>query len=135
MRGGAIWLGAAFGVMFSVPLLAQDGKASTQEGVYSREQALRGEEVYLGYCRSCHSPEAHTSDTFSATWSGKPLAELFAYIRERMPKNEPGSLSAQEAVDVVAYLLRINRMPQGFEELPADTATLRKIRFESSKSP
>ncbi len=110
-------------------------KLSTAEGVYSREQAVRGEDAYMGYCRSCHTPESHNSDTFVSTWNGKPLAELFDYILERMPKNEPGSLSRQEVVDVVAYLLRLNRMPQGTDELPADSAALKKIRFDVQKSP
>jgi mono/diheme cytochrome c family protein len=120
----------ALAVMCFAPLGAQE-KTSTSDGVYSREQAVRGDEIYQMLCRSCHTPESHNGGTFSATWSGKPLAGLFDYIRERMPKNEPGTLSPQEAADVLAYLLRLNRMPQGFEDLPADTATLRKIRFET----
>jgi len=50
-----------------------------------------------------------------------------------MPKNEPGSLTPQEYADVVAYLLRMNRMPPGSDELSTDVATLKKIRIEKVK--
>jgi hypothetical protein len=47
-----------------------------------------------------------------------------------MPKNEPGSLTPQEYVDVVAYLLRMNNLPTGSGDLSTDVAQLRRIRIE-----
>jgi mono/diheme cytochrome c family protein len=114
----------------SLPLPAQPS-TSTTAGVYSDEQAIRGRDVYLGNCKSCHSPESHTGAIFKATWEGRPLADLFAYISERMPKNEPGSLSPQENADVLAYLLKLNRMPAGMADIPADSTALRSIRIDS----
>jgi mono/diheme cytochrome c family protein len=116
--------------MFSTPALAQPASRSSSTGVYSREQGSRGEEVYVGQCRSCHTPEAHASPTFQAAWGGKSLHELYAYIRERMPKNDPASLSDQEYVDVLAYLLRLNRAPVGAAELPPEPDALKTIRFD-----
>ena len=105
--------------------------ASTRAGVYSDAQAIRGRDVYLGNCKSCHSPESHTGAIFKSSWEGRPLAELFAFISERMPKNEPGTLSPQENADVVAYLLQLNRMPPGAADIPADSTAMRSIRIES----
>jgi mono/diheme cytochrome c family protein len=116
------------------PAVAQS-VASTRAGVYSDAQAIRGRDVYLGNCKSCHSPETHTGAIFRNSWEGRALAELFAYISERMPKNEPGSLSAQENADVVAYLLQLNRMPPGTAEIPADSTAMRSIRIESPLTP
>ena len=131
-----LWPIPAFAVMFSAPLVAQSPPArSTVQGVYNREQATRGQDVYIGQCRSCHTPEAHASPTFQATWGGKPLAEIYSYIRERMPKSEPGSLSDQEYIDVLTYVLRLNRMPAGDTELPADAETLKGIRFDTKSLP
>jgi S-disulfanyl-L-cysteine oxidoreductase SoxD len=128
-----LWPIVLLGVILSAPAIAQSAPArSTTAGVYNREQASRGQDVYLGQCRSCHTPEAHASATFQATWNGKSLAELFGYLRDRMPKSEPGTLSEQEYIDVLTYLLRLNRMPAGSEELPADAATLKAIRFETT---
>lgn len=106
------------------------GGASTNDGVYTREQALRGQDVYAGNCKSCHTPESHSGPIFTSTWNGKPLLELYAYVRDLMPKNDPGTLSLEEYADVLAYILRLNRLPVGDVELPTDTTALRRIRFQ-----
>lgn len=103
---------------------------TTADSVYSREQAERGQDTYAGYCRSCHAAETHTGAAFEAAWNGKSLAQLFGLVREKMPKNEPGSLSDQEYADVVAYLLQMNHMPAGPRELPADSVPLKSIRIQ-----
>ncbi|HUF25576.1 MAG TPA: cytochrome c [Gemmatimonadaceae bacterium] len=116
--------------------VAQNGvPTSTRHGVYTRTQALRGEDIYAGNCRSCHTPESHTGSMFRTRWDGRPLSELYLYIVEAMPKADPGSLSPQEYADVLAYLLRLNRMPQGDADLPADPAALKTVRIETEKSP
>ena len=74
-------------------------------------EAARGNEVYLMQCKSCHTPASHTGVVFANSWHGKPLSELYTYIVERMPKNEPGSLQPYEYADVLAYLLKLNEMP------------------------
>ena len=106
------------------------GGASTKDGVYTREQAMRGQDVYAGNCKSCHTPESHTGPIFTSKWNGKPLLELYAYVRDLMPKNDPGTLSPEEYAAVVAYMLRMNRQPMGDVDLPTDTVALRAIRFQ-----
>jgi mono/diheme cytochrome c family protein len=142
--GFRVWLSAVTICMFFAPVrdaAAQShsrpraNSKTTKSGVYTAEQAARGRDVYLGNCKSCHTPESHTGATFNATWNKRSLVELYGFLRERMPKNEPGSLSAQEYADVLAYLLRMNRMPSGRSELPADSAAMKKIRIETTKSP
>jgi hypothetical protein len=49
-----------------------------------------------------------------------------------MPKNDPGSLADEDYVDAIAYLLRLNGMPVGTRELPADSLALTRIRIDSS---
>jgi hypothetical protein len=70
---------------------------------------------------------------FASWWDRKPLSELFQFVATRMPKNEPGSLAPEEYADVVAYLLRMNDMPPGDQDLPADSVALKKIRIEAAK--
>jgi hypothetical protein len=82
-------------------------------------------------CVSCHAASTHTGPAFATSWVGKPLSELFSYVSERMPKNDPGSLSWEDYADVVAYLLRLNGMPTGREELPADSVRLKDIRIQA----
>ncbi len=111
---------------------------TTLAGVYTDEQASRGKDVYAGSCRSCHTPASHTGATFNKWWRGKPLSDLFTFVSTRMPKNDPGSLAPEDVADVVAYLLKMNAMPVGPGELPADVDSLKKFRIEAkpkSSSP
>jgi S-disulfanyl-L-cysteine oxidoreductase SoxD len=104
---------------------------STLDGLYTDEQASRGKDVYLNSCRSCHTPASHTGATFNQWWRGKHLSDLFAFVSTRMPKNDPGSLAPEDVADVMAYLLKMNAMPVGPNELPADADSLKKYRIEA----
>jgi mono/diheme cytochrome c family protein len=107
---------------------------TTLSGVYTAAQASRGKNVYAGTCKQCHTPESHTGATFAKWWAGKQLSDLFMYVTQNMPKNDPGSLAPEEYVDVMAYLLRMNAMPVGNAELPPDPDELQRIRI-SLKRP
>jgi S-disulfanyl-L-cysteine oxidoreductase SoxD len=107
---------------------------STLNGIYTDEQALRGRDVYLGSCKSCHSPQSHTGATFNQWWRGKQLSDLFTFVKTRMPKNDPGSLAPEDAADVIAYLLKMNAMPVGENELYPDADSLKQFRIEAKRS-
>ena len=102
---------------------------TTKSGVYTAQQAARGRDVYAGNCRSCHTAESHTGPAFTAKWNRRPLSDLYVYIRDQMPKSAPGSLSEDEYADVLAYVLKMNRMPPGQKELPPDSAAINRIRI------
>ena len=108
-------------------------KRTTLSGVYTREQANAGRDVYAGMCQSCHALASHTGETFASWWAGKSVSDLFSFVSEKMPKNAPGSLSPEEYASVVALLLRMNGMPAGEDELPPDTLALKRIRIELKK--
>jgi alcohol dehydrogenase (cytochrome c) len=85
------------------------------------EQNARGEAVYRTHCASCHHltlrGSAHgaelTGPGFMARWGSRTTGELLHYNRASMPPGESKSLSDQEHVEVVAYLLTMNgRDPQ-----------------------
>jgi mono/diheme cytochrome c family protein len=121
-------------VVAAAPTLAQNGQRSTGEGVYNREQWMRGRDLYAGLCASCHAAATHVGPVFTKSWAGKKLADLFIFLRDQMPKNEPGSLTEQEYVDVISYMLRMNGMPAGVAELKADSLALTRIRIDSSRA-
>jgi quinoprotein glucose dehydrogenase len=110
--------------------VARDPARTTRSGVYTAAQAGRGADVYAGMCRSCHSAASHTGVTFAKWWKGRTLADLFTYVSERMPKNDPGSLAPEQYADVVAYLLRLNAMPAGAAELVPDSVALAAVRID-----
>jgi mono/diheme cytochrome c family protein len=107
-----------------------DSVRSTRAGVYTAGQATRGRETYELICASCHTPASHAGPVFAAKWDRHPLWDLYRYVSESMPKSEPGSLTPREYARVVAYLLKMNGMPAGKEEIPADSTALKKIRIE-----
>ena len=113
---------------------------SVWDGVYTEEQAKRGESTYRKFCLSCHgslltggeTASALTGATFFSNWNGLPLDELFERIRRSMPQDQPGKLSRQQNADVLAYLLSFNKFPAGKTELPRQSEFLKEIKFETT---
>ena len=106
------------------------GFRSTTGGVYTEEQARRGEDTYASVCTGCHTSASHSGPTFFDPWTGRPVYELFAYLTESMPKSDPGTLTPKEYASVVAFILKLNHMPAGQQELPADSTALKAIRID-----
>ena len=119
-------------------VLAQ-APASVRDAVYTAAQAEQGQAVYTAQCLSCHgelsafAPEVAAllaDHTFRNRWAGRSLGELFALIRDEMPQDAPGTLSAEQTADLVAYILSGNRMPAGDTPLTGDLERLSTIAFE-----
>lgn len=114
---------------------------SVWDGVYTEEQAKRGEPVYHKECAPCHgdslaggeSAPPLSGGAFLANWNGLTLSDLFDRIRKTMPQNAPGKLTKQQNADVLAYTLSANKFPAGKSELSKQTEFLKEIRFEASK--
>ena len=104
---------------------------STLTGVYTDEQAKRGKEAYLTLCRSCHVPS--TGDSFARRWGGKTLLDLFTYIYETMPDNNPRSVDEVSNADIIAYLMQATGMPAGTHDVPIAADSLKAIRIEVKK--
>ncbi len=134
-RTASIVLAAALlGTIAPRPAVAQRALRSTMAGVYTVEQAAGGKDVFVGSCTGCHTSASHTGPAFALKWMGRPLAELYDFVSQRMPKATPGSLSEDEYVMVTAYVLKLNGMPAGKTELSADPAVLGTIRFDTTLS-
>jgi hypothetical protein len=67
-------------------------------------------------------------------WAGQTVDDLYGFISTAMPDANPGSLTAEQYADVVAYLLSLNGYPAGESELPTDRDLLRGLRIESASS-
>lgn len=102
------------------------------DAVYSMAQAKRGSETFAGMCQSCHTPAQYEGPTFLDAWRGYTLWDFFEYLTGTMPKSDPGGLSPQEYAQVVAWVLELNDMPPGPDDLPADPAALKQIRFDTA---
>jgi mono/diheme cytochrome c family protein len=115
---------------------------SVWDGVYTEEQAKRGQQGYSEQCASCHGPEltggemapALAGGEFLAGWDGLTVGDLFERIRISMPQNSPGSLSGAQNADILAFMLASNKFPVGTTELAKDAMILKTIKFEAKKS-
>ena len=108
-------------------------------GLYTTEQAERGDVIYEEKCSSCHggirditpSMAALLADrAFRSGWTGRPLGELFGIIQETMPQDDPGTLSPGQTADLVAFILSGNRFSVGETALTNDIDVLMEIPFE-----
>ncbi len=106
-----------------------DATRATLAGVYTAAQASRGKSLYQLNCASCHTAASHAGPVFTEMWKGKLLWDLYRYVSEKMPKSEPGSLAPGEYASLVAYLLKMNDLPAGVNEIPADSTVLKTIRI------
>src|SRR5689334_5422041 len=115
-------------------LAAAEGP-SVWDGVYTAEQAKRGETAYLQACASCHGPALDGGDmtpplvggAFTSNWNDLTVGELFDRIRTTMPLDNPGRLSRLQTADVIAYLLEANGWPAGASALASDAGALHQI--------
>lgn len=123
---------------------------SVWDGVYSADQAARGKVAYKEHCAGCHGDnldgEGHSDraqrfdgvpplsgDGFKANWNGRALSDLYDKIQKQMPRDNPGSVSATDSTDIVAYMLQFNQFPAGKSDLAADADSMGDITFEVIK--
>jgi mono/diheme cytochrome c family protein len=137
---------AAISSNTSIDLLSQSAAKTVWDGVYTAEQARRGEQVYKTECSYCHrddlsggffdngvgsapplaGPRAFGS-SFVERWKDLSIGEMVATIAQAMPQQKPATLTLQAYVDVVSYLLAKNEAPAGATELPIDIEALGRI--------
>lgn len=111
---------------------------SVSEGVYTADQAKRGEAVYKEQCAACHGDQLEGSgpmpalagDDFAKAWKGKTAADLFEKTHASMPATAPGSMTEQQTADVLAYMFSVAKYPAGTTELAASLEPLKQIKLD-----
>ena len=114
--------------MMATTLTAQE---SNQSDGFTADQASRGGEVYERECAACHRSDFQGSfeapqlagPNFLNNWAELSPAELFDRIKASMPIDQPGRLSDQAYVDIVAYLLGANGVSASGVELSTEATT------------
>jgi S-disulfanyl-L-cysteine oxidoreductase SoxD len=127
MRKGIGMLGWA---LLCASLQAQTAR-TVLDGVYTDAQAARGQVAYQTNCSMCHRESLDggaealplRGEHFLESWRDDSLAPLFDHMRTRMPRRpggEPGSLSENTYIDILAYILKVSEYPSGSGELTKD---------------
>jgi mono/diheme cytochrome c family protein len=115
---------------------------SVWDGVYTQQQAGRGEPKYKEHCALCHGDNLEGDEEdpplsgalFLTNWDGLPLGNLYVRIRRDMPLNwKVGKLNPDVCADILAYMLSVNGFPPGDTELSHAPEALNEIRFELAK--
>ena len=115
--------------------------SSVASGVYTDEQAKRGEAVANKRCTSCHGPELSGGEAgpalvgleFIGNWNNLTAADFYDRVHSTMPADAPGTLTPPETSDVMSYVLKLNKYPAGKTELPTDLAALKGIKIEGAQ--
>ena len=112
------------------------------DGIYTEEQAKRGEALYMERCVHCHGSNltgavdgaaSLTGTTFFGNWNGVTLDLMLDRVRSTMPVDKPSSLSRQQTADLLAFVFSANKFPAGKTELPRQAEMLNLIQFKASK--
>jgi mono/diheme cytochrome c family protein len=136
-----VGLGAIGGAPHAAAQSVSGPAATIWDGVFTAEQALRGQAAYTGPCDRCHgykldgAPEDPVmlpappvaGSKFLRKWSGRSLAALLQYTRATMPSNNPGYLSERDVADIVAFMLSVSGAPAGAAVLQPNGSELASI--------
>lgn len=129
------FLGSALRAQQSTTTTTTTTAATLSSGVYTADQAKRGQTAYAEACSKCHLDDLSggkdspplVGDEFLKGWTGKTVGALFDEVRMTMPFDSPGRLSAEQYADILAYIFSSNKFPAGSQELAHDVAPLQKI--------
>ncbi len=109
--------------------------SATNSGLYTSAQAATGAKVYAANCARCHGadlegvsgPALKGADLSAPGAEGKlTVSDIFKYMTNMtnlMPAGNPGSLTHDQYVDVMAFLLRENGNPIGTKPLSYNAAS------------
>jgi quinoprotein glucose dehydrogenase len=125
-----------------VPLLFLANVACGQtvwDGVYTADQAKRGEAAYSQYCIRCHKADllgiegAMKGEPFMERRREDNLETLFLDMKATMPRGNPGGLPDQTYTDIISYLLKNNDMSPGATELRPNS--LQRVQLVGKDGP
>ena len=106
--------------------------------LYTSDQATKGALAYYQNCAMCHGP---LLDGQSGGYSGPALkgpefadpsydfhvSDMFNFVAKLMPAATPGSLTHEQDVQIMAFILQQNGYPAGSNELVYEDAEKSKV--------
>jgi|GEM_PF-1293525 len=128
------------------PLLVEVADKAGGGVSYTKAQAQAGAGVFAKNCVSCHganlqgvaAPALAGKDFMTSAVKDNHTVQMLDYIvTQNMPFNNPGSLSATEYAQVMAYLLASNCYPASstpFPEQPGSDYGTEKLAFQHNPS-
>ncbi len=125
-------LAIGFGCIFLTPIAAQTGPVSP---TFTAAQATAGSKLYEQQCAGCHGSRLDngefgppiSGEEFLTRWGNRRVNEVLDYVQDMMPPAAPGSLTAEQVTNLVAFILQRNSVAISDHPLPSDPAALSKM--------
>ena len=147
MRGALLGAAGALALAGTLALaalapLAAGGAGAKAPALYAGAQAASGAALYASKCSLCHGaqleggagpPLSGPNMTTLGTKTHLTVGDMFGYITTNMPMNAPASLSHDQYVAVLAYILKQNGYPAGAKKLTYAGANASKAMVRSYK--
>jgi alcohol dehydrogenase (cytochrome c) len=103
-------------------------------GLSAQEFGAPGGTVYEQHCSACHGAHlaggggptagpALKGAAFTAKWGQKSAADLLAFVQEKMPANQPGSLDSATSAAAANFVLGENHLPLAAAVASSPTAS------------
>jgi polar amino acid transport system substrate-binding protein len=117
---------------------SSNSKRSGAPALYTEDQAARGAITYYQNCAMCHGPAldgqfggypgpALKGPEFADPSYDFHVSDIFNFVAKLMPSATPGSLSHDQDVLIMAFILQQNGYPAGSKELVYEDAEKSKV--------
>ena len=128
-------------VCLGIAITAQESRRTIWDGVFSDQQAARGQRGYAQTCATCHADDLLgrtnapplVGEAFLGRFNRSTADDVVQTVRQTMPQEAPDSLALDAYVDIVTYLFKANGGPAGTGDLPADRAMLKQVLVTSKE--
>src|SRR6476646_7755707 len=116
------------------------------DGVYTAEQATRGEQSYKENCARCHgatlegtSGNGLRGHDFMEKWREDSMGSVFEFISENMPPIRRGAgrplIPVPTYIDILAFVLSQNEFPAGPNPLTTEGLDSILIQYKDGPRP
>jgi mono/diheme cytochrome c family protein len=114
--------------------MAGGGDAGGVPALFTEAQVKQGAQKYADNCAQCHgdalqgqSGPALKGPLFASVKSAFSVGDILTFMSINMPATQPGSLSHDDYVQIMAYVLAQNGYPAGQAALTFDGGTASKV--------
>ena len=125
---------------------AQTPRRTVWNGIYTAEQAVRGEASYKQNCSRCHGASLEGTQgnglvgkDFMDRWREDSMGSLFQFVSESMPPIRRGQgrplISIPTYLDIVAFVLSKNDFPAGPAPLAAEGLDDVLVQYKDGPQP
>jgi cytochrome c5 len=128
-----VWISVVVAFSSSTKPAAALQKVTTNDGVYTKEQADGAKPQFEKICAECHPFTVAAKkkekdlplgeEPFFQSWEGRPLSDMISTIALTMPNDGSATVTDEEATNLVAYILQQNGYPAGSKPLTKETAS------------